>query len=130
MTPNTKRPSGPYKQVGVSEEPTPTHVEIFEQARPRLLGVAYRILGSRAEAEDAVQDTFLRWQETDVTTVGSPGAWLTTACTRRAIDMLRAAYRSRVDYVGSWLPEPVHTLTAARRRRKWSFHPHSRPPSS
>ena len=110
MTHNTKRPSGPYKQVGVSGEPTPTHVETFEHARPRLLGVAYRILGSRAEAEDAVQDTFLRWLKTDIATVGSSGAWLTTACTRRAIDMLRAAYRSRVDYVGNWLPEPVHTL--------------------
>ena len=110
MARNAKRPSGPHKQVGVSEDPTPTHVEIFEHARPRLLGVAYRILGSRAEAEDAVQDTFLRWQKTDIATVGSPGAWLTTACTRRAIDMLRAAYRSRVDYVGNWLPEPVHTL--------------------
>lgn len=109
MTPNTKRPSGPYKQTGVSGNPTPTHVDIFEHARPRLLGVAYRILGSRAEAEDAVQDTFLRWQETDIATIGSPGAWLTT-CTRRAIDMLRAAYRSRVDYVGNWLPEPVHTF--------------------
>lgn len=110
MTRNAKRPSGPHKQIGVSEDPTPTHVDIFEHARPRLLGVAYRILGSRAEAEDAVQDTFLRWQETDIATVGSPGAWLTTACTRRAIDMLRAAYRSRVDYVGNWLPEPVHTF--------------------
>lgn len=88
----------------------PTHGELFEQARPRLLGIAYRILGSRAEAEDAVQDTFLRWQEADHATVRSPGAWLTTACTRRAIDILRAAYRSRVDYVGNWLPEPVHSF--------------------
>jgi RNA polymerase sigma factor (sigma-70 family) len=110
MTRNAKRPSGPYKQVGAPEDPTRTHVKMFEQARPRLLGVAYRILGSRAEAEDAVQDTFLRWQQTDIATVEPPGAWLTTACTRRAIDMLRAAYRSRVDYVGNWLPEPVHTL--------------------
>lgn len=110
MTRNAKRPSGPHKPVGVPEDPARTHVEIFEQARPRLLGFAYRILGSRADAEDAVQDTFLRWQETDLATVGSPGAWLTTACTRRAIDMLRAAYRSRVDYVGNWLPEPVHTF--------------------
>ena len=110
MTRNTKRPSGPPKPIGVSENPTATHIEIFEHARSRLLGVAYRILGSRAEAEDAVQDTFLRWQETDIAAVGSPGAWLTTTCTRRAIDMLRAAYRSRVDYVGNWLPEPVHTF--------------------
>jgi RNA polymerase sigma-70 factor (ECF subfamily) len=110
MTRNAKPPAGPHEQVGVPEDPTWTHVEIFEQARPRLLGIAYRILGSRAEAEDAVQETFLRWQEADIATVESPGAWLTTACTRRAIDMLRAAYRSRVDYVGNWLPEPVHTL--------------------
>jgi RNA polymerase sigma factor (sigma-70 family) len=109
-TRNARRPVGPHKQAGMAENPALTHVEIFEQARLRLLGVAYRILGSRAEAEDAVQDTFLRWQETDLATVGSPGAWLTTTCTRRATDMLRAAYRSRVDYVGNWLPEPVHTL--------------------
>jgi RNA polymerase sigma factor (sigma-70 family) len=110
MTRNAKRPSRSPKQMGASDDPTPTHVEIFEHARPRLLGLAYRILGSRAEAEDALQDTFLRWQETDLASVGSPGAWLTAACTRRAIDMLRAAYRSRVDYFGNWLPEPVHTL--------------------
>lgn len=109
MTRNAKRPARPQKQVDVSEDRTRTHVEIFEHARPRLIGIAYRILGSRAEAEDAVQDTFLRWQETDIASVGSPGAWLTTACTRRAIDMLRASYRSRVDYVGNWLPEPVRS---------------------
>lgn len=110
MTRKAKHPSGPGEWVGVSGDPALTHVELFEQARPRLLGLAYRILGSRAEAEDAVQDTFLRWQTADITAIGSPMAWLTTTCTRRAIDMLRAAYRSRVDYVGSWLPEPVHTF--------------------
>lgn len=82
----------------------------FEAARPRLLGIAYRILGSRAEAEDAVQDTFLRWQAADIEAIASPAAWLTTVCTRRAVDMLRAAYRSRVDYVGAWLPEPIQTI--------------------
>lgn len=81
----------------------------FEESRPRLLGIAYRILGSRAEAEDAVQDTFLRWQVADIATIASPAAWLTTVCTRRSVDMLRAAYRSRVDYVGAWLPEPIQT---------------------
>lgn len=86
-------------------------VEFFEQSRPRLLGLAYRILGSRAEAEDAVQDVFLQWMKANHDKIEVPGAWLTTACTRRAIDMLRASYRSRVDYVGSWLPEPVHTIT-------------------
>ncbi len=87
------------------------HMQIFEQARPRLLGLAYRILGSRADAEDAVQDTFLKWQEVDRTTIETPAAWLTTACTRRCLDLLKAAHRKRIDYVGAWLPEPIHTAS-------------------
>lgn len=101
----------PSSLAGAKKHPARQHVQIFERARPRLLGIAYRILGSLAEAEDAVQDTFLRWQGTDVTAVESPDAWLTSACSRRAVDMLRAAYRSRVNYVGNWLPEPIHTST-------------------
>ncbi|KSV66404.1 RNA polymerase sigma factor SigJ [Ensifer adhaerens] len=87
------------------------HMQIFEEARPRLLGLAYRILGSRADAEDAVQDTFLKWQEVDRTTIETPAAWLTTACTRRCLDLLKAAHRKRIDYVGAWLPEPIHTAS-------------------
>ena len=83
-------------------------VETFEEARPRLLGLAYRILGSRADAEDVVQDTFLKWQQAD-TDIDNPAAWLTTACTRRCLDVLKAGHRKRVDYVGAWLPEPIHT---------------------
>jgi RNA polymerase sigma-70 factor (ECF subfamily) len=86
----------------------PTYIA-FEEARQRLLGLAYRILGSRADAEDAVQDTFLKWQAADRGEIGNPAAWLTTACTRRCLDLLRAAHRSRVSYVGAWLPEPIHT---------------------
>ncbi|MBO1909250.1 sigma-70 family RNA polymerase sigma factor [Microvirga sp. 3-52] len=85
----------------------------FEQSRSRLLGLAYRILGSWADAEDAVQDTFLKWQGTDRSPVENPASWLTTACTRRCIDMLRAPNRARVDYVGPWLPEPIQTATSA-----------------
>lgn len=81
----------------------------FEQARPGLLGLAYRILGSRADAEDAVQDTFLKWQANDRTGIDNPGAWLTTVCTRHCLDILRSADRARVEYVGPWLPEPVQT---------------------
>jgi RNA polymerase sigma-70 factor (ECF subfamily) len=81
----------------------------FEQARPGLLGLAYRILGSRADAEDAVQDTFLKWQANDRTGIDNPGAWLTTVCTRHCLDILRSADRARVEYVGPWLPEPVLT---------------------
>ncbi|XYI03563.1 RNA polymerase sigma factor SigJ [Sorangium sp. So ce1128] len=80
----------------------------FEAARPMLLGLAYRILGSRAEAEDAVQDTYLKWQGADTSTIENPGSWLTTLCTRRCIDLLRSARNARVDYVGAWLPEPIH----------------------
>ena len=87
------------------------HMQIFEEARPRLLGLAYRILGSRADAEDAVQDTFLKWQEVDRLSIETPAAWLTTACTRRCLDLLKAAHRKRVDYVGAWLPEPIHTAS-------------------
>ncbi len=73
-----------------------------------MLGLAYRILGSRADAEDAVQDTFLKWQSADAASIDNPAAWLTTICTRHCLDLLRAAHRSRVNYVGSWLPEPIH----------------------
>lgn len=83
---------------------------IFEQHRRYLLGLAYRILGSRAGAEDAVQDSYLRWREADPAGIANPRAWLTTLCTRQCIDLLRAAKRSRLDYVGTWLPEPVHGL--------------------
>jgi RNA polymerase sigma factor (sigma-70 family) len=86
-----------------------TALSAFEQARPRLLGLAYRILGSRADAEDAVQDTFLKWQASDRAGIDNPGAWLTTVCTRHCLDILRSADRARVAYVGPWLPEPVHT---------------------
>ncbi len=81
----------------------------FEQARPGLLGLAYRILGSRADAEDAVQDTFLKWQANERSGIDNPGAWLTTVCTRHCLDILRSADRTRVAYVGPWLPEPVRT---------------------
>lgn len=92
-------------------------LQIFEMARPRLLGLAYRILGSRADAEDAVQDTFLKWQNADAASIDNPAAWLTTICTRHCLDMLRAAHRSRVNYVGSWLPEPIHLAADSEAER-------------
>lgn len=89
-----------------------THrISLFEARRRFLNGLAYRILGSVAEAEDAVQDTFFKWSQADHAAIENPAAWLTTACTRRCIDMLRAARRARVDYVGAWLPEPIQTMT-------------------
>ncbi|MEZ6019969.1 MAG: RNA polymerase sigma factor SigJ [Planctomycetota bacterium] len=83
-------------------------LEQFESARPRLLGLAYRMLGSRVDAEDVVQDCFLRWQNADRGAIQSPEAWFTSACTRRCLDLLKAAHRSRTEYVGPWLPEPLH----------------------
>lgn len=85
----------------------------FQAARPMLLGLAYRILGSRADAEDAVQDTFLKWQANERGDIVNAEAWLTTACTRHCLDLLKAADRARVDYVGPWLPEPVQTADVA-----------------
>lgn len=84
------------------------NVRIFEDARPNLLGLAYRILGSLADAEDAVQDTFVKWVKADQEKIENARSWLTTVCTRSCLDELRSANRSRVNYVGAWLPEPIH----------------------
>jgi RNA polymerase sigma factor (sigma-70 family) len=94
-----------------ASEMNPADVQFFEEARPRLLGLAYRILGSRADAEDAVQDCFLKWRVTDRSQLKTPAAWLSSVCTHRCLDILRAAHRTRVDYVGPWLPEPIHPTT-------------------
>jgi RNA polymerase sigma-70 factor, ECF subfamily len=81
--------------------------EVFEALRPRLLGVAYRILGSVTDAEDALQDAWVRWSRTDVSSVLNPEAYLVTVVGRQATDHLRQAKRRRESYTGSWLPEPV-----------------------
>ena len=79
----------------------------FEASRRVLWGLAYRMLGSRADAEDAVQETWLRWQAADRGAVDNARAWLVTACTRLCIDQLRSARHRRETYVGPWLPDPV-----------------------
>lgn len=81
----------------------------FNALRPRLQGIAYRMLGSLAEAEDVVQDAWLRWNDAAHESLGSAEAWLVTVTTRLAIDRLRAARTRREAYVGFWLPEPVLT---------------------
>ncbi|WP_229745920.1 RNA polymerase sigma-70 factor [Rhodococcoides trifolii] len=81
----------------------------FERARPRLFGVAYRMLGSAADAEDLVQDTWLRWSAVDRNAVRDPAAFLTTIVTRLAINALTSARARRETYQGPWLPEPVDT---------------------
>lgn len=85
----------------------PLTPDAFTAARGRLFALAYRMLGTRAEAEDVVQDTYLRWHQTDRAEVRTPEAWLVTTATRLAIDRLRAARTAREAYVGPWLPEPL-----------------------
>lgn len=77
----------------------------FERERPRLIGLAYRITGARAVAEDLVQDAWLRWQRADHDTIDRPAAWLTTVTSRLALDHLKSAQHQREAYVGPWLPE-------------------------
>jgi RNA polymerase sigma factor (sigma-70 family) len=81
----------------------------FLSARPRLFGIAYRMLGSAAEAEDIVQDVWIRWQTTDRRPVCNPLAFLVTATTRLAINVLQSAHARRETDVGPSLPEPVDT---------------------
>ncbi|MET8161741.1 RNA polymerase sigma factor SigJ [Sphaerisporangium sp. NPDC005289] len=82
-------------------------VDRFEAARPRLEAIAYRLLGSAGEAEDAVQETFLRWQAADVRRVEVPEAWLTKVLTNLCLNQLTSARARRETYVGQWLPEPL-----------------------
>lgn len=89
--------------TGAKDDPA----QAFQHARPALLGMAYRMLGTRTDAEDVVQDVFLRWAAAERTSIRNPAAWMMTVCTRRSIDVLRSAERSRIDYVGPWLPEPL-----------------------
>jgi RNA polymerase sigma-70 factor (ECF subfamily) len=82
---------------------------VFAEQRPKLFGVAYRMLGSVADAEDIVQETYLRWQDVanHGAAIDSPSAYLTTMISRRCLDELRSARRRREEYVGEWLPEPL-----------------------
>lgn len=84
-----------------------TLTDAFEVLRPRLFGLAYRMLGSRAEAEDILQDAYLRWHQTDRQAIDNPDAWLVTTTSRLAIDRLRRLKTEREAYVGPWLPEPI-----------------------
>jgi len=91
----------------------PEALQTFEQQRPRLFVIAYRLLGSASEAEDAVQDTFLRWHAADVQTLQSPAAWLTKVLTNLCLSRLTSARARRETYPGPWLPEPVLTAQSA-----------------
>jgi RNA polymerase sigma-70 factor (ECF subfamily) len=84
-----------------------TNVEQFEEHRRLLFSLAYRTLGSWADAEDVVQDTFLRWQAAKDEEVRSPRSYLTTIAARLALDVLKSAQKKRETYAGPWLPEPI-----------------------
>src|SRR5437870_4175300 len=85
----------------------------FERHRAHLRSVAYRMLGSVSEAEDAVQEAWLRLNRSDTRAVDNLGAWLTTVVGRVCLDMLRARRARREDYVGTWLPEPIVSVETA-----------------
>jgi RNA polymerase sigma factor (sigma-70 family) len=82
---------------------------VFTSLRPRMFGIAYRMLGSAPEAEDLVQEAWLRWQMCDRNAVVNPAAFLATTTTRLAINALQSARVRRETYIGPWLPEPVDT---------------------
>jgi RNA polymerase sigma-70 factor (ECF subfamily) len=97
----------------VSPTSTPSSTDLFETERPRLIGLAYRITGSLADAEDVVQEAWMRWAARDACRVDNPGGWLTTVTSRLALDRLRAQRRRREVYVGPWLPDPILTARSA-----------------
>src|SRR5690606_10769990 len=92
----------PDRRSGMDER-----TRLFDEQRPRLLGLAYRMLCVMADAEDVLQDAYLRWRSVDISELDSPQAWLTTVVTRLSIDRLRRARIEREAYVGPWLPEPL-----------------------
>lgn len=90
----------------------------FERYRPRLFGIAYRMLGSVEDAKDIVQEGYLRFHQADAASIRSAEAWLVAVVTRLSIDRLRRASTEREVYVGEWLPEPVATDAASRTDRR------------
>lgn len=84
-------------------------IAVFDAHRRRLFGIAYRMLGSVSDAEDMVQETWIRWQNTERTDVREPAAFLATITTRLSINALQSARSRRETYIGPWLPEPVNT---------------------
>ncbi|MFC9787357.1 RNA polymerase sigma-70 factor [Rhodococcus sp. NPDC127528] len=90
-----------------------TGAEVFTEYRPLLFTVAYEILGSAADAEDVLQESYIRWSEVDPSTVDNPRGYLAQIVTRQSLNQLRTVQRRREDYTGSWLPEPIRTAPDA-----------------
>ena len=85
---------------------------VFEELRRRLFGIAYRMIGTTADAEDIVQEAYLRWHQADADEIRSAEAWLVSVVTRLSIDKLRRASVERESYIGPWLPEPLLVSSA------------------
>ena len=99
--------------------PTPDpHVQLFEEQRRRLTGLAYRMTGSVADSEDILQQAWIRFAGQDLTALLQPSRWLSTVVTRLCLDHLKSAHMSRETYVGPWLPDPLVQSQAAQRRNR------------
>lgn len=85
---------------------------VFQELRRRLFGIAYRMIGTTADAEDVIQEAYLRWHQADTTDIRSAEAWLVSVVTRLSIDKLRKASVEREKYTGQWLPEPLIASTS------------------
>lgn len=97
-----------YRIMPTEEE----KIEVFKRYRARLFGIAYRMLGTRDDAEDILQEAYIRWHRADADEIETPEAWLVTVVTRLSIDRLRKASAERETYIGHWLPEPLITSNA------------------
>ena len=104
--------TGPARSGAEGLQQPQDRLEVFQQYRGLLFSIAYRMLGSVADAEDMVQETFIRWQQTSGTQIESPRAFLVTIISRLCINHLQSARVRREDYVGQWLPEPIMTGAA------------------
>jgi len=102
-----RKPEAPPASAAGQEQAADAAAAIFRPLLPRLFGIAYRMLGSVAEAEDIVQDAYLRWHATEIATIRDPSAFVSTVVTRLCLDQLKSARTRRETYVGPWLPEPI-----------------------
>ena len=94
------------------------NTDVFELSRPRLMGLAYRLLGSVSDAQDIVQDTYLKWISYSGSEIENPVGWLSRVCTNRCLDQLNSARHQRLDYVGSWIPDQIQTEFEASAEEK------------
>ena len=100
---------GETTRLGNEQDDITLALAVFDEHRRRIFGIAYRMLGTVADAEDIVQETWIRWQNADRTDIREPGAFLATVATRLSINATQSARARRETYIGPWLPEPVNT---------------------